>query len=109
MASVVLILGAAGRVGQVLTTAFADAGWSVRAQARKPLPSALAAHPRVQAIRCDAFDRDALREAARGAQMVIHALNPLYTEWHAAEAAGKCAQLRPRDAGTAEFEHPGTR
>ncbi|MBC7995302.1 MAG: NAD(P)H-binding protein [Rhizobacter sp.] len=81
MASNVLILGAAGRIGQALVSAFAEAGWSVRAQARKPLPTALAAHPRVQAVRCDALDAHALRAAAQGVQVVIHALNPPYTQW----------------------------
>jgi nucleoside-diphosphate-sugar epimerase len=81
MASTVLILGAAGRIGQVLAHAFAEAGWQVRAQARKPLPAALAGHPRVQAVCCDALDRAALRRAADGAQVVVHALNPPYTEW----------------------------
>jgi len=81
MTSTVLILGAAGRIGQVLAGAFADAGWAVRAQARKPLPTALAAHPRVQAVRCDALDAPALSAAARGVTVVIHALNPPYTDW----------------------------
>lgn len=81
MASTVLILGAAGRIGQVLVSAFAEAGWSVRAQARKPLPAALAAHPRVQAVRCEALHADALGAAAQGVQVVIHALNPPYTQW----------------------------
>jgi nucleoside-diphosphate-sugar epimerase len=81
MTSNVLILGAAGRIGQSLTGAFADAGWNVRAQARKPLPAALAAHPRVQAVRCDALDATALRAAAQGVQVVVHALNPPYTQW----------------------------
>jgi nucleoside-diphosphate-sugar epimerase len=81
MSSTVLILGAAGRIGQVLATAFADAGWQVRAQARKALPGALASHPRVQALRCDATDTPALIQAAHGARVVVNALNPLYTEW----------------------------
>ncbi len=81
MQSTVFVLGAAGRIGQVLATAFADAGWSVRAQSRKPLPDTLAAHPQVQAIRCDALDLTALCTAAQGASVVIHALNPPYTEW----------------------------
>ena len=81
MSSTVLILGAAGRIGQVLTAAFADAGWQVRAQARKALPDALVNHPRVQAVRCDATDRPALIQAAQGASVVVNALNPLYTEW----------------------------
>jgi len=81
MASTVLILGAAGRIGQALVNAFADAGWAVRAQARKPLPAALAARAQVQAVRCDALDAPALRVAAQGAQVIIHALNPPYTQW----------------------------
>lgn len=81
MTSTVLILGAAGRIGQALAGAFADAGWAVRAQARKPLPGALASNPLVQAIRCDALDRGALTQAARGAQVIVHALNPPYTQW----------------------------
>ncbi|MBC7956926.1 MAG: NmrA family NAD(P)-binding protein [Cytophagales bacterium] len=81
MASTVLILGAAGRIGQALATAFADAGWVVRAQARKPLPDALATRPQVQAVRCDAHNAEALRTAAKGVHAIIHALNPPYTQW----------------------------
>ena len=81
MPSTVLILGAAGRLGQVLATAFADAGWQVRAQARKTLPAALAQRPRVQAVRCEATDTAALIAAAEGASVIVNALNPLYTEW----------------------------
>jgi nucleoside-diphosphate-sugar epimerase len=81
MSSTVLILGAAGRIGRVLAATFAEAGWSVRAQSRKPLPPALAAHQRVQAIRCDALDSSAIRAAAQGVDVVVHALNPPYTEW----------------------------
>jgi nucleoside-diphosphate-sugar epimerase len=81
MTSTVLILGAAGRLGQVLASAFADAGWRVRAQARKPLPAVLAGHPRVQPIRCDATDVAALTQAAHGVTVIVNALNPPYTEW----------------------------
>ena len=79
--STVLILGAAGRLGQVLAGSFANAGWRVLAQARKPLPSVLEAHPRIQAVRCDAGDVAALTAAARGATAIVNALNPPYTEW----------------------------
>ncbi|MBC7733982.1 MAG: NAD(P)H-binding protein [Bacteriovorax sp.] len=81
MASTVLILGAAGRIGQVLASTFADAGWAVLAQARKPLPAALAGRPRVRPVRCDATDVAALSAAAQGATVIVNALNPLYTEW----------------------------
>jgi NAD(P)-dependent dehydrogenase (short-subunit alcohol dehydrogenase family) len=81
MSSTVLILGAAGRIGQVIALAFANAGWQVRAQARKALPGALQSHARVTPVMCDATDVAALTRAAQGASVVINALNPLYTEW----------------------------
>lgn len=81
MPSTVLILGAAGRLGQCLCSAFADAGWRVLAQARKPLPVEIAAHPRIRALRCDATDVAALTAGAVGAAVIVNALNPPYTEW----------------------------
>lgn len=81
MSSTALILGAAGRIGQVLASTFAEAGWTVLAQARKPLPAALAGHARVRPVRCDATDVAALGAAAQGATVIVNALNPVYTEW----------------------------
>jgi nucleoside-diphosphate-sugar epimerase len=81
MPSTVLILGAAGRIGQVMALAFANAGWQVRAQARKALPGALQGQARVQPVRCDATDVAALSAAAQGASVIVNALNPVYTEW----------------------------
>jgi nucleoside-diphosphate-sugar epimerase len=81
MKPTVLVLGAAGRIGQVLASAFAQAGWTVRAQSRKSLPQGLVSHPQVQAVRCDALHANALAAAAQGAAVVIHALNPPYAEW----------------------------
>ncbi len=81
MSSTVLILGAAGRIGEALAGAFADAGWQVRAQTRKPLTHVVMARPQVRAVRCDALDAAAVRDAAQGADVVIYALNPPYTEW----------------------------
>jgi nucleoside-diphosphate-sugar epimerase len=81
MTSTVLVLGAAGRIGQVLASAFADAGWEVRAQARKPLPEALSQRAGLRPVLCDATDAPALIRAAQGATVIVNALNPLYTEW----------------------------
>ncbi len=81
MPSTVLILGAAGRIGQVMALAFANAGWQVRAQARKALPPSLQGHARVQVVSCDATDLAALTAAAQGASVLVNALNPPYTEW----------------------------
>ena len=74
----VLILGAAGRFGGAATTAFAQAGWRVLAQARKrlgPLPAG------AEALLMPLDDAPALARAAAGASVVVHALNPVYTRW----------------------------
>ena len=81
MPSTVLILGAAGRIGQVMALAFANAGWQVRAQARKALPAALQGHARVQPVMCDATNVTELSAAAQGASVLVNALSPIYTEW----------------------------
>ncbi|MBB4844716.1 nucleoside-diphosphate-sugar epimerase [Paucibacter oligotrophus] len=87
MQKTVLILGAAGRLGQALGPAFAQAGWQVLAQARKPLPAPLLGQPLIQALRCDALDSGALlqqaRQAAAEIPVVINALNPPYHRWEA--------------------------
>jgi nucleoside-diphosphate-sugar epimerase len=89
----VLILGAAGRLGHCLVSAFATAGWQVIAQARKP--QSLQAG--VRALTCDALDVPALVAGAAEARVVINALNPPYTEWKRllpplADAAQRTAQ-----------------
>src|SRR5215471_17772207 len=52
----VLVLGAAGRLGHAAARAFRDAGWSVASLVRPG-------------------------SAARGADVVLHALNPSYADW----------------------------
>ena len=75
----VIVLGANGRFGQAAVAAFAAAGWTVLAQARRapttPLP------PRVRHLDVAVHDTDALVAAAAGAEVVVHALNPIYTRW----------------------------
>ena len=75
----VLILGANGRFGQAAVQAFAAAGWRVLAQARRAPAQALPAGARPVAVALD--DADALAAAARGASVLVHALNPPYTRW----------------------------
>ena len=75
----VLVLGANGRFGQAAVTAFAAAGWRVLAQSRRapaqPLPTGLQHTDR------PLHDLAGLAEQAAGAQVVVHALNPIYTRW----------------------------
>ncbi|MDP1691646.1 MAG: sugar nucleotide-binding protein [Burkholderiaceae bacterium] len=74
----VLILGANGRLGAAAARAFAAAGWSVLAQARR-VP-ALLPHG-AQHLAIELTDTEALARAAGGACTVVHAVNPAYTRW----------------------------
>jgi nucleoside-diphosphate-sugar epimerase len=82
-ASSVLILGARGRMGLAAARAFAQAGWHVHAQVR---PGASGPSiPGVQWLPIAPEDTGALAAAARGANVVVHALSPAYTHkaWRA--------------------------
>jgi nucleoside-diphosphate-sugar epimerase len=75
----VVVLGAAGRVGDAAARAFVAAGWRVKGVARNAKAAQLA--PGVEAVRADAFDRASLIAACQGADVILNALNPQYTEW----------------------------
>lgn len=79
MTNTVLVLGAGGRLGRVLVQSFTEAGWAVVAHSRRP--PAEAPHPRVRPIHCAIDDVDALTASASDAHVVVHALNPVYTNW----------------------------
>ena len=76
----VLILGANGRFGGAAVAAFAAAGWRVLAQARRPQAGLPAG---AEALSLPLDDPDALAAAARGAEVVVHAVNPPYDWWDA--------------------------
>jgi len=75
----IVILGAAGRVGDAAARAFLAAGWQVKGVARNARVAELALG--VEPVHADAFDRASLVEACRGADVILNALNPQYTEW----------------------------
>jgi nucleoside-diphosphate-sugar epimerase len=75
----ILVLGAAGRFGYAAAEAFRDAGWTVASLVR---PGKAAGAPAgTEPVEVDARDHSAVSAAARGADVVLHALNPIYTEW----------------------------
>ena len=81
MASV-MVLGANGRLGWAVVEAFSAAGWQVTAQLRRaprlPLPAG------ARQVQCDALDVAALSAAASAAgavDVIVNALNPVYTQW----------------------------
>jgi len=75
---IALVLGANGRFGAAAVAAFAAAGWTVLAQARRA-PAGLPHGARHLAVTLE--DTEALVAAAAGACVVVHAVNPVYTDW----------------------------
>ena len=79
MSSHILVLGAAGRLGKAAAEAFHAAGWRVTSVVR---PGAAAHAPAgTQIAEIDARDHAEVTAAARGVDVVLHALNPAYTQW----------------------------
>jgi nucleoside-diphosphate-sugar epimerase len=79
MSSRILVLGAGGRLGHTAARAFRNAGWAVTSLVR---PGAAArALAGTQICEIDALDHAAVGAAARGVDVVLHALNPPYTAW----------------------------
>nr|WP_315204194.1 NAD-dependent epimerase/dehydratase family protein [uncultured Albidiferax sp.] len=81
MQPTVLILGARGRFGLAAALAFADAGWRVLGLVRPgaEVPPEVTGDHRIEWLVADLHATTALARAARGACVVVHALNPLYT------------------------------
>ncbi|MDP3654409.1 MAG: sugar nucleotide-binding protein [Rhodoferax sp.] len=81
MQSTVLILGARGRFGLAVARAFAGAGWRVLAHMRPgaTVPPEAAHGSGIEWVALDLFDTPSLTAAAHGATVVVHALNPAYT------------------------------
>ena len=79
MSEKILILGAAGRIGRAAAEAFRDAGWDVASLARGT--SAWRAAPGTRVVEVDARDAASVVDAASGMDVILHALNPAYTEW----------------------------
>jgi nucleoside-diphosphate-sugar epimerase len=75
----ILVLGAAGRLGYKAAQAFRAARWSVTSLVRPG--SAARAPAGTEVVEISALDHDAVAAAARGADVVLHALNPTYADW----------------------------
>lgn len=73
----VLILGARGRFGLATARAFVEAGWRVLGQIRSgaEVPQTTS----IEWLGIDLHDTQTLLQAAQGTTVVVHALNPAYT------------------------------
>jgi nucleoside-diphosphate-sugar epimerase len=81
MQATVIVLGARGRFGLACARAFADAGWRVLAHTRPgaQVPEEDMCDPRIKWVHADLFDASALAKLAGEAAIVVHGLNPAYT------------------------------
>jgi nucleoside-diphosphate-sugar epimerase len=106
-ASTVLILGARGRFGQAAAQAFARAGWRVLGQVRPGAQGPALAG--VHWLTLDPTNTAALAAAARGAAVVVNALNPVYTHkaWRAEAPALLEAAIRLSQVLGATLMMPG--
>lgn len=80
METTALVLGATGGVGGAVARRLVESGWSVRALVRAH--SAARVPEQVIPMVGDAMDGIAVATAAKGAQLIVHAVNPPgYRDW----------------------------
>jgi nucleoside-diphosphate-sugar epimerase len=99
----ILVLGAAGRLGYAAAGAFRTAGWGVTSLVR---PGAGKRAPRGTEI-IETNDRAAAVEAAKGADIVLHALNPPYAQWHLKALPLAFSAIEAAEAAGATLMFPG--
>lgn len=79
MTKTILVLGATGGVGGESARALLRHGWRVRAMARRVSAKG---DPAIDWVAGDAMNRDDVMRAARGADAILHAVNPPgYRNW----------------------------
>lgn len=100
----VLILGANGRFGLAAAQAFSAGGWQVLAQVRRALAPGMPAG--VRAVDAALDDTAALAAQAHGASVVVHAANPVYTQWQHALPMARAGMDAAQRLG-ATFMLPG--
>jgi nucleoside-diphosphate-sugar epimerase len=83
MERIALVIGATGGVGSETAAALLARGWTVRALHRRPEEAAKTAiDPRIEWVRGDSMDAASVVEAALGASVIVHAVNPPgYRNW----------------------------
>jgi nucleoside-diphosphate-sugar epimerase len=99
----ILVLGAAGRLGSAAGTAFRDAGWQVVSFVR---PGAGRRAPSGTEV-IESEDRAAVAEAARGADLLLHALNTPYPQWERLALQHMYVAIEAAEASGATLIFPG--
>src|SRR5262249_19731355 len=75
----IMVLGAAGRIGRAAAQAFHEAKWQVTSLVRGS--SAERALPGAPIVEGEARDAGSGADGRRGMDVIVHALNPTYTQW----------------------------
>ncbi|MEJ1250638.1 NAD-dependent epimerase/dehydratase family protein [Denitratimonas tolerans] len=82
MTRTALVLGITGGIGGATARALLARGWHVRALHREPARAKASAPSGVEWLAGDALDRQAVLQAASGAAVIVHAVNPPgYRNW----------------------------
>ncbi|QUD86701.1 NAD-dependent epimerase/dehydratase family protein [Phenylobacterium montanum] len=106
-----LVIGAGGSFGLHATLALIGHGWQVRALVRDPAKAAARHGQRlpVQWVRGDAMNPAEVAEAARGAQVIVHAVNPPgYRNWAGTVLPMLASTIAAAKAEGARIVLPGT-
>jgi nucleoside-diphosphate-sugar epimerase len=101
----ILVLGAAGQLGRIAAQTFRAAGWQVASLVRGHATADVA--PGTEVVEVDARDIDGVIEAARGADVILHALNVPYTQWWAAALPLAESAIAAARASGATLVFPG--
>jgi len=103
MSGNILVLGAAGRLGYAAAEAFRMAGWSVTSLVR---PGAAHRAPRGTKV-VETIDRLDAIAAARGVDVVLHALNPPFKTWRRMALAHAYSAIEVAETAGATLMFPG--
>jgi nucleoside-diphosphate-sugar epimerase len=103
MSGYILVMGAAGRLGYAAAEAFRMAGWSVTSLVR---PGAAHRAPRGTKV-VETIDRLDAIAAARGADVVLHALNPPFKTWRRMALAHAYSAIEVAETAGATLMFPG--
>jgi nucleoside-diphosphate-sugar epimerase len=103
MSGKILVMGAAGRLGYAAAEAFRMAGWTVTSLVR---PGAAHRAPRGTKV-VETIDRLDAIEAARDADVVLHALNPPFKTWRRMALAHAYSAIEVAETAGATLMFPG--
>jgi len=105
-----LVLGAGGGIGSEVKRALLRHGWNVRALVRKaPDDASHPRHPHLEWRLGDALNRDDVMDAAHGAAVIVHGVNPAnYHNWRGLALPMLDNTIAAASANRARIVFPGT-